>query len=180
MRRSLVCGVLALLTANLGLWVALSQHDISFLRHPQLWLIPLALAVLAAELIHHERLNKTQSTAIRYLALSVIYISSSADMFIAGVGNDWRLPLVLMCLAVCGVMLGFLLRIRSFLLLGVVFILLDILSMIWYAAVDLQYTWVWYLSGLVLGTMMFVAFAFYERHRNTVLEAVKKLRRWER
>ena len=43
MRRSLGCGVLAVLTANIGLWVALDQFDIGFLEHPQLWLIPIAL-----------------------------------------------------------------------------------------------------------------------------------------
>jgi hypothetical protein len=180
LRRSLTCLVLAVLTANLGLWVALYQHDVSFFIHPQLWLIPLALAALAAELLHHERLNKTQSTLIRYLALSVIYISSSADMFIAGVGNDWRLPLVLMFLSVFGVLLGFVLRIRSFLLLGIVFLLLDMISMIWYAAVDLRQTWIWYLCGIALGTALIAAFAFFERRRNAVLTAVKKIRQWER
>ncbi|MBN2578149.1 MAG: hypothetical protein JXB10_04085 [Pirellulales bacterium] len=180
LRRSWGCLALAVLTANLGFWVALYQHDVSFFKHPQLWLIPLALAALATELLHHDRLSKNQSTLIRYVTLSVIYLSSSADMFIAGVGKDWRLPLVLMFLSVCGVVLGFVLRIRSFLILGVVFLLLDLISMIWYAAVDLHHTWIWYLCGIALGAALIAAFAFFERRRNTVLAAVQKLRQWER
>ena len=62
MRRSLGCGLLAVLTANLGLWVALHHSNISFMHHPQLWLIPIAMAALIAEFIHHDRLTENQST----------------------------------------------------------------------------------------------------------------------
>jgi hypothetical protein len=46
--------------------------------------------------------------------------------------------------------------------------------------VDLQKTWIWYLCGIALGAALIAAFAFFERRRNQVLSAVKKLRQWER
>ena len=110
----------------------------------------------------------------------MIYLSSTADMFIAGLGKDWRLPLVLMLLSVAGVLAGLLLRIRSFLLLGIVFLLLDIVAMIWYAAVDLQQTWIWYVCGIALGAAIIALFAVFEKRRNDVLAAVEKLKQWER
>ena len=183
MRRSLACGLLAVLTANLGLWVALHHFDIRLLQHPQLWLIPIAMAALAAEFLHRDRLTASQSTFLRYLSLSVIYASSTADMFIDmfmhGADIDWRLPVVLMLLASAGAMAGVVLRIRSFLILGVTFLVLDIVTMIWYAAVDLEQTWIWYASGIVLGAAIIAVFALFEKRRQNLLTAVERFKEWE-
>ncbi len=101
-------------------------------------------------------------------------------MFIAGLGKDWRLPLVLMLLSLCGVFTGLLLRIRSFLLLGIVFLLLDLVAMIWYAAVDLEQTWLWYVCLIALGAGIIALFALFEKRRNDLLLAVAKLKQWQR
>ena len=45
-----------------------------------------------------------------------------------GIEIDWRLPLVLMLLSTAGVMAGLVLRIRSFLILGITFSVLDIID----------------------------------------------------
>ena len=182
-RRSAGCAALAVLTFNLALWVALYQHDVAFLQHPQLWLIPLALAGLVAEHLSGARLSESQRTGFRYLMLAIIYVSSSADMFIAGVahiGDYWWLPLILMVLSVLGALVGILLRIRSFLVLGVAFLLLDIVSIIWYAAVNLQHTWIWYACGIFLGAAIIALFAVFEKRRNDVLAAVERLKEWKR
>jgi hypothetical protein len=180
MRRSAGCAALAAVTVNIGLWVALHQFGVGFLHHPQLWLIPIALAALVGEYLNHDRLSAAESTAFRYLALSVIYLSSTADMFIAGLGKDWRLPLVLMLLSVAGVFAGLLLRVRSFIMLGIVFLLLDIVAMIWYAAVDLEQTWIWYACGIVLGAAVIALLALFEKRRNNLLAAMEKLKQWDR
>ena len=181
-RRSLVCTVLSAVTFNLSLWVALHQYEIGFFRHPQVWLIPIALAGLVAEQFNRSRLSEAQRTAFRYLMLSVIYISSTADMFIAGVANIgryWWLPLILMVLSVLGSLVGILMRIRSFLALGLAFLLVDVLSIIWYAAVDLQHTWIWYACGIGLGAAIIALFAVFEKRRNDVLAAVERLKDWK-
>jgi hypothetical protein len=177
-RRSLLCTVLAVITMNLGLWVSLDRSGIAFLEHPQIWLIPVALAALAAEMLNRDRLTQAQSAAWRYLALSVIYVSSTADMYIAGVGEDWRLPLVLMVLAVAGILAGMMFRVQSFLYLGVTFLAVDILSILWHAAVDLQQTWIWYACGIALGSAIIALFAVFEKRRNDVLAALQRLKQW--
>ena len=151
-----------------------------FFVHPQLWLIPPALASLVAEYLHRSRLSNAQRTAIRYMALSVIYVSSTSDMYIAGLGNDWRLPLVLMVLAVGGVMLGILFRVRSFLYLGTTFLLVDVSSLLWYAVVDLRQAWILYVSGIALGMAILALFALFEKRRNDVRAAVERLRQWQK
>ena len=117
-RRSVWMGLAAVFTGNMGLWVLWQQHDWGFFVHPQLWLIPLAMAALVAEYFSRDRLADSQSTAVRYLSLSLIYISSSADMFIAGIGNSLWLPLVLLSLSLLGMLTGMALRVRAFLYLG--------------------------------------------------------------
>ena len=54
---------------------------------------------------------------------------------------------------------------RAFIYLGVGFLLLDIFSMIWHAAVNLHQTWVWYASGIVLGVLVLGLFAYLEKRR---------------
>ena len=112
--------------------------------------------------------------------LSAIYISSTADMFIAGLGNSWSLPLVLMLLSVAGMLAGIWLRVRSFLFLGLTFLVLDALSMIWYAAHDLHNTWLWYLCGIALGAAILAMFAVFEKRRGDILAAVERMQAWSK
>jgi len=177
-RRSWKCAVLAVLSANLGLWVGLGISGFEFLRNPQLFVIPVALAGLVAEYLNHDRLSEAQSAAFRYLTLSAIYISSTADMFIAGLGNSWGLPLVLMVLSVAGMLAGISFRVRSFLFLGLTFLVLNITSMIWHAAHDLHHTWIWYVCGIALGAAILAMFALFEKRRNDVLAVVDQLKDW--
>src|SRR5204863_364337 len=65
------------------------------------------------------------SPALRYLGISLIYVASTADLFLAGVGNSVWLPVVLAVLCVAGVLAGIRLRVQAFLFLGLGFLLLD-------------------------------------------------------
>ena len=113
-KRSLGLAALGVLTGNMGLWVMWHRCGWDFVEFPQLWLIPLALAVLVAEHLDRRRLSEPQRAAIRYLALSVIYVSSTTE-FWRHIGQSAILPLVTILLAVLGVLAGILLRVRSFL-----------------------------------------------------------------
>jgi len=180
-RRSLWLGGLAILAGNTGLWVLWDRLDVEIYEHPQLWLIPIALAALAAEYLNHDRLQKAQSTAVRYLALSVIYASSTADMFMTGL-EEWHflMPLILMVLAVIGALAGILLRVRSFLYLGVTFLALDVVTMVWYAAVQQRIWWIAAVCGIALGIAVLILVGVFEKRRNDILAAVERLKDWER
>src|SRR5439155_2423362 len=135
-RRSFFHSLAASLTANVGLWLLLSHHRVGIFLHPQLWLIPLGLIVLVSEYVNSEHLQREQRLALRYAGLLLLYVSSTADLFLNGVGASVVLPLALSVLSVLGVLAGLMLRVRAFLFLGVLFLAVDVMSMIWYAAVD--------------------------------------------
>jgi hypothetical protein len=177
--RSFRFAVAAALAANFGLWALWRHYGLGFLVHPQLWLIPVSLILLTAEHLQRERLNEYQRLSLRYFALLLLYVSSTADMFIAGLGNSMILPLVLAVLSVLGVLAGILLQVRAFLLTGFAFLFLVVFSMIWHAAVDRYQTWVWWASGVVLGALILALFAVFEKRRNDVLKVIEQVKAWE-
>jgi hypothetical protein len=179
-RGSLRFGLVAALAGNAALWYLLHQQEsLGLLVHPQLWVIPAALSVLAAGELNRGRLSADQLRGFRYASLAAVYISSTADIFLNGVGHSPWLPLVLAGLSVVGVMAGLSLRIRPFLFLGTGFLTLAIVAMIWNAAVNLHWTWLWYVAGIVLGLMILTLFALFEKKREEMLALVEGLRGWE-
>lgn len=180
MRRSFWLGVLAVLSANMGLWVLWHRMDLGLLAHPQLWLIPPALAALVAEYLSAGRLSREQSAAVRYLSLSVVYLSSSADMFIAGIGNSVLLPLVLLSLSVAGILAGMALRVQSFLYLGVTFVLVVVAALLEHVTIALGQTWVLWLSVVAMGALLLALFGVFEKRRNDVLAAMDRFKTWQR
>ncbi len=179
-RRSFGFGVLAALAANGGLWFFLGQQQgWGFLAHPQVWLIPPAVCVLVAAYLNRRQLTDAQMTAIRYASSMAVYLSSTADIFLNGVAQAPWLPVVLAGLSVLGILAGILLRVRAFLLLGTGFLALALFTVIWHAAVDLEQTWIWFACLGVLGLLILVLFAFFEKRRQDVLEVVERLKQWE-
>jgi hypothetical protein len=181
LRSSFWFGLAAALAGNGGLWYLL--HDTSeyrFWQHPQLWLIPAAVSVLIAAHLNRKDFSDAQMTGIRYLALVTIYVSSTADIFINGVARSPWLPLVLAGLSLAGVFAGMIFRIRAFLLLGSIFLLLSIATMINYASVNFGWTWLWYVAGIVAGALIIATFAVFEKKRAEVLRVVDGLKDWQR
>jgi hypothetical protein len=178
-RRSFGYMLAAALAGNVGLWMLLSHHGLGFFIHPQLWLVPLALVILISEQLNRDQLTHERRLALRYVGLVMLYVSSTADMFINVVGTSVLLPLVLALLAVLGILAGIMLRVRAFLFVGMLFLLIDVASMIWHAAVDRTQTWVWYVSGIVLGSAILVLFAIFEKRREDVLRLVEEIKQWD-
>src|SRR5262249_44812594 len=146
---SLAFFLLAAVAANAGLWVVLHENQKAFLHHPQLWVVPLALVILGTGEVNRDRLTRPQHAALRYTALTIIYVASTAETFLGLGGEAWR-PLLLIGLAVVGVLLGMVLRVRAFLYLGSGFVLMGVLALVWHAAMRGGLL-VWLLAGLSLG-----------------------------
>ncbi|MEO6393908.1 MAG: hypothetical protein ABIP75_18795 [Pyrinomonadaceae bacterium] len=171
LRRSFGFGLLAALAANGGLWFFLGHTGTFHVdQHPQVWFIPAALSVLIAGQINRERLTSQQLTALRYSALSVVYVSSTADIFLNGVAESPWLPLVLAAISVTGVLCGVAFRIRAFLIMGATFLLIAITTMIRYAQVSFGWTWLWYIAGIVAGGLILLTFALFEKRRRELAQ----------
>jgi hypothetical protein len=180
LRKSFWFGLAAALAGNGGLWYLLHEtSDYHFYQHPQLWLIPAALSVLVAAHLNRKDFSESQMTGIRYLCLTTIYASSTADIFINGVATSPWLPLILAALSIAGVFAGMIFRIRAFLLLGSVFLLLAIATMIKFASVNFGWTWLWYVAGIVTGAAIITTFAIFEKQRADVMRLVEELKDWK-
>jgi hypothetical protein len=180
MRKSFALCLAAALAGNVGLWFVWGRMEgFGFLQHPQLWLIPLALSGLGASYLNRKNMSESHLATVRYISLLMIYVSSSADLFIHGVGNSLWLPLILGGLSVAGVLVGIALRVRSFLFLGSAFLLLDLLAIIWHASENLGWTWIWYVAGIGLGVAIISIFAVFERQREAILKVIENLRKWD-
>jgi hypothetical protein len=180
MRHSFLIGLLAAVAGNGGLWHFFKDIEgYGFYQHPQLWLIPAALSVLAAARVNRESLTQDQMTGIRYASLMTIYISSTADIFINGVADSPWLSVILAALSVSGVIAGLILRVRAFLFLGTGFLLLAMLTMIWTASVSLGWDWLLYATGIVIGFFILYALAMFERKRARMLNLIDQLKQWK-
>jgi hypothetical protein len=180
LRRSFGFGLLAALVANGGLWYFLDQQQgLSFFAHPQVWLIPPAVCVLSAAYWNRRQLTETQMGTVRYLGTMTIYVSSTGDIFLNGVAEAPWLPLILAALSIFGILAGMLLRVRAFLFLGLAFLSLALFTIVWYAAVDLQQTWIWYACGIAAGVLLLVLSALFEKLRQETLDVVERLKQWE-
>ncbi|MFN9852433.1 MAG: hypothetical protein ACK57P_11515 [Planctomycetota bacterium] len=179
MRRSPIYITASALAANGAIWYMLQRNEFSFARHPQLWVIPPALCVFAAVQLARHRLTAGQIATARYASIGSIYVASTSEIFLQGIAKAPWLPIVLAFLSVLGILFGIAARIRSMLWLGSMFLCVALLSILWYAAVDLEQTWIWYVSGIVLGAVILVVFALFEKRREDLKRIMNTMQQWE-
>lgn len=179
-RRSFPLALLSALALNGSFWSLLHRTEtLQFFDHPQLWLIPPALCVLAAAQWSRDKLTHQQLTAIRYAAALVLYASSTADIVLHGMGGDIQFPIILGALAIAGAMVGILLRVRSFLYLGTAFLAVAIVAVIKHAAVDKHQTWILWVVGIITGVAIITVFGLFEKKRDEILNTIDRLKGWE-
>jgi hypothetical protein len=169
----------SVMAANGAIWYLLHRIDFSFSQHPQLWVIPPALCVFAAAQLLRDRLSANQLAGARYASVGSIYVASTSEIFLQGISNAPWLPIVLAFLSVVGILYGIAARIRSMLWLGSMFLCVALFSILWYAAVDLEQTWIWYVSGIVLGAVILIVFALFEKRREELKRIMNRMQEWE-
>jgi len=179
LRRSAASAFAAVIAGNGALWALLHDNGFSLWQQPQFWLIPPALSALIAGQLNRRRLTAEQLTALRYASVLVIYVSSTSEMFLRGIGDSLWPPMVLATLSVCGVLLGIVLRVRAFLYLGSSFVLLSVVSMVWHASKAIEQSWPWWAFGIGLGLAILAMFAVFERKRPEIERWIASMRQWE-
>ena len=178
-RKSWVAMVAAALAGNGALWALLLDYEFNFAGHPQFWLIPPAVSALLASHVNRHRLRPDALTAIRYAATVVIYVSSTSEIFIRGIGDTLWPPMLLLVLAVAGALAGIALRVRAFLFLGTAFTVLALVAMVAHASRAIEHNWPWWVFGISVGIAILILFGVFEKKRVQVLALIGRLKQWE-
>ncbi|MEM9368105.1 MAG: hypothetical protein AAGD07_19090, partial [Planctomycetota bacterium] len=179
-RGRLLPRVAAIVLANIALWVTLTQMPgWDFLRHPQAWLIPPAVCVLAILHWYRRELDPAWAKSARYGATLTIYVASTADMLLADLGRNLWGPIILVSLALCGVLLGVAMRIKPFLYLGTAFVFLGVVSMVYHAGQAIDAVWPWWVFGISSGLLILVALAGIEKNKPALQGLLARLAKWE-
>ena len=174
LRASPICVTLAAVAGNLALWAWLNEQSVAFYMHPQVWIIPPAACVLAAAQWNRERLSETQLTSLRYATMILIYISSTSEILLAGIGESLWPPIILTVLSVAGVLAGIVMRIRAFVYLGASFVLVSMVSMVWHASQRLGHVWPWWAFGVAMGLAILAIFVYFEKRRSNLSHTVRQ------
>jgi hypothetical protein len=178
-RKSWPAMVAAALAGNGALWALLLDFEFNFAGHPQFWLIPPAVSALLAAHVNRHRLRPEALTAVRYAATIVIYVSSTSEIFLRGIGDSLWPPMLLLVLAVAGALAGIAFRVRAFLFLGTAFTLLALVAMVAHAAQAIDHVWPWWVFGISIGIGILVLFGIFEKKRPEVLALIGRLKMWE-
>ena len=178
-RKSFLHAMLAALAGNGSLWSAFIGADFAFVDHPQFWLVPPAVSVLIAGQLNRDRLQKHELSFLRYVTISLIYLSSSSEMVI-----KWSVELAdiqalatLAGLSLLGVVVGMLYRIRQFVYLGLGFFLLAMGGSI--AKVTTYNQLSFWVSLVGLGAVMLVVFAARERYQPILRKKLAEMEAWD-
>ena len=51
--------------------------------------------------------------------------------------------------------------------------------MIWHAATNLGWTWIWYVAGIALGIAIITVFALFEKKKNEMNKVIEGVKDWE-
>ncbi len=177
-RQSMLSGAGAIVFGTLALWIFLESR-LSFFENPQLWLIPPAVSVLIAGQLFRKSLNAQQLAALRYTCVMVIYVSSTSEIFISGIGEKLWPPIVLAVLAVLGIMSGIMFQVKSYLYFGSLFLLIAMITMVAHAHQRLDHVWPWWAFGIGLGIAILVMFGLFEKRKNEMNVIARRLKKWE-
>jgi hypothetical protein len=179
-RGSFAYSAAAAIAGNATVLALFAEHGVSLLVHPQMFIIPPCVTILAAAQLNRDRLEEGALASIRYFAITTIYVSSTGEMFQHGIGTTLWLPMVLAGLSVLGVLAGMMLRVRAFLYLGTSFLILSLVSMVWHAARSIGQVWPWWVFGFTLGLALLTLFGIFEKKRAEMLLLIERLKEWEK
>ncbi len=156
-----------------------SQEGWRFLDHPQLWLIPPAIATLVFVERNQGQLAGSVVSGVRYLALLLIYMSSSMEMLFKSFELQFWSPVVLLAFAIAGMIAGVVLRVRAFLFCGSGFVFVALFGMVWQAQRAIGQVWPWWAFGICMGVGLIVLIGYFEKNRARFLEMIQSLRTWQ-
>lgn len=147
-------GYVAGVLYNAFLWIAWVQLGWKLADHPQFYLIPVGLSAILFAEVNRRELGRKNVNVIRSLGSMVIYVSSAVPMWQFRSLGAW---LALLLLSLTGVFVGIGLRVQSFLWLGLVCFVFDVVYQLGRVGMEHAFAKWAIMVGLGILLLLFVA-----------------------
>lgn len=165
----------SLMALGIYLWIPALAANSKLL---QLYIIPISISVLLMLQLHHLELKPKVLNAIRMTALSALYAGATLDVFIR---PELSIFLLAIDLSLAGIILGIALRVKAFLYLGTIFLVLNVLGQLldFYPEDRLSKAIIlMVLGGLITGSMI-----WFNIQREALMQRIRIIRadlaQWE-
>ena len=184
LRRSFLHSVIAAVAGNASLWMFFTSSDsFSFADDPQFWVIPPAISMIIVAQIFKEKLTKKQISLIRYMCLTLIYLTASFEMianWAASVGHLNQM-LLLGAFSLIGIGCGAVFRIPQFIYLGMIFLVMTLVSMVISAieaAGDFQKI-VMFLVVILVGVLILLVIILRDKFEKQLKAWIEHMDSWD-
>ncbi|MHC5537261.1 hypothetical protein ACYOEI_03375 [Singulisphaera rosea] len=161
---------------NALLWLFWSRVGWRFADHPQFFLIPVGFSAILFAEVNRRELDRSTVNTIRGLGLTLAYVSLAMPIWQFQSFGAW---LTLLSFSLVGIFVGIGLRIQSFLWLGLVGFVLDVVYQLGRMGAEHVIAKWAIMLGLGILLILFVALNEKKRIVLTMREFYKEARQWE-
>jgi len=184
LRRSFLHSVIAAVAGNASLWMFFTSTDsFSFADDPQFWVIPPAISMIIVAQIFKEKLTKKQISLIRYMCLTLIYLTASFQMIADWASSDGHINqmLLLGAFSLIGIGCGAVFKIPQFIYLGMIFLVMTLVSMVISAieaAGDFQKI-VMFLVVILVGVLILLVIILRDKFEKQLKAWIEHMDSWD-
>ena len=185
LRRSFLHSVIAAVAGNASLWMFFTSTDsFSFADDPQFWVIPPAISMIIVAQIFKEKLTKKQISLIRYMCLTLIYLTASFQMIADWASSDGHINqmLLLGAFSLIGIGCGAVFKIPQFIYLGMIFLVMTLVSMVisGVGAVDEDFKKiVMFLTVILVGVLILLVIILRDKFEKQLKGWIERMDSWE-
>ena len=185
LRRSFLHSVIAAVAGNASLWMFFTSTDsFSFADDPQFWVIPPAISMIIVAQIFKEKLTKKQISLIRYMCLTLIYLTASFQMIADWASSDGHITqmLLLGAFSLIGIGCGAVFKIPQFIYLGMIFLVMTLVSMVisGVGAVDEDFKKiVMFLTVILVGVLILLVIILRDKFEKQLKGWIERMDSWE-
>lgn len=169
-------GYAAAVLYNVFLWIFWARAGYRLADHSQFFLIPVGFSAILFAEVNRGELGRAYVNTIRGLGLVIIYSSLAVPIWQFESFGAW---LALLLLSLLGIFVGIGLRVQSFLWLGLVCFVLDVIYQL--GRLGLEHALAKWAIMLVLGILLVLFVALNEKKRIvlTMREFYAQVRQWD-
>ncbi|MDF1663187.1 MAG: hypothetical protein P1V97_15535 [Planctomycetota bacterium] len=158
-RKSLPLSILASWLFCIGLIDFIVYGNISFEFYPYLFAAPVSMTFLATSFLVREK-YPSEAKILKDTGALILFAVLSWSLFADEQGQVLE-SILLAIMSILGLILGIRLKERSLMILGTLFVLLDLVTNIYW--IGKEQAWVWWVSVMALGIAVILLFSYFER-----------------